>query len=262
MICRFLPALCCTLSTAFGGLLPPDPARLPDYLNWFAPLVPGSGLVAPGDQCPAPSAIDDANRSWGRWSPNAPPTNLPGPITGVAEGLYCEVVFLGETGDCWGRFGYTNNGADHLLSSSAADRTFGSYALPLPTNLDQLDFFVERLVPGADPLRYYAFDLAANSPGAAADDSYWGLLAPRTYDPGSPAALAGAGAIPFAVFALESPSSGDTRPPDLFVYAVRAGYDRPADPVPEPATYGIAAGAALLGLAALRRRRSSRPVRD
>ena len=71
--------------------------------------------------------------------------------------------------------------------------------------------------------------------------------------------LAGAACLPFAVFAFTAPAATQDAPPELFVFAVRAGYDIPIGPgaVPEPATYGLGA-AVLLSAAALWRRRGKR----
>jgi hypothetical protein len=238
-------------STAFGQLQEPAADRLTNYLNWFAPLNPASGQVAPGQESPTPHDIDNTERAWSNWVPNLAPTNLPGPIVGITDGLFCEVVFLGETGDCWGQFGYTNNGTDHLLSGSSADRQFGSFALPLPTERDAFDFFVERTEAGSTE-RYYAFTHSLNSPGASPGDGYWGTLAPL-------ASVGGASDLPFAVLSFEhqDPRYREAADPALFVFAVRAGAYWNDAPVPEPATYGLGAALALLALIASRRLRST-----
>lgn len=235
----------------------PDAALLADYHSLFDEFVPAAGLVNPAQQTPAPLQIDDSTRNWGNWHPNTPPSNLIGPIIGIADGLYCEVVFLGETGTGWGRFGFTNNGTDHLLGASAADRPFGAYALPLPTHLDRLDFFVELADPNGGTLRYNAFESGANSPAASPADCYWGVLAPFLFTPGSEAAAAGASGIPFTVFAFVSPFTPDDQTPDLFVFAARAGYDRPAAPVPEPGTFGLTGALCLAVVLGLKRARAT-----
>ncbi len=169
----------------------------------------------------------------------------------MSEDLYCEVVFLGQTGSGWGSFGFHSAGNDFQLSTDAADRHFGSYALPPPLANEEMDFYIER----SDGSRYYAFDKSLNSPGASPSDGYWGTLVPLSSFRGDVLGLAGDASLPFAVFAFApEPAAVTTAEPDLFVFAVRAGYDAPTA-VPEPATYGVTAAAALLALALLRRRR-------
>ncbi len=249
---RFLAILLLVASTASGQLLNPSADRLADYLNWFGTLNPTYGLVAPGQPNPSPGQISDSHREWSSWIPNLSPSHLGGPISGIGAAYYCEVVFLGQTGGDWGRFGYTNSGTDHVLSMSAADRQFGSYALPKPSDHEQLDFFVERTTPGGGAERYYAFEYGLNSPLASPSDGYWGTLVPLT---------GGADAIdlPFAVLAFAPEIPEYETDPALFVFAVRAGgYWNAA--VPEPSTYGLVAAAGLLALIAGRRSRERRPT--
>lgn len=247
----FLTVLLLVVSTASGQLQPAEPDRLADYLNWFGPLDPSAGLVAPSQPSPSPAQIDNIHRDWSSWVQNAPPYQLYGPITGITSGLFCEVVFLGQTGDCWGQFGYSNNNADHPLSATAADRQFGSYALPLPTDQDHLDFYVERLGADGNYERYFAFDHSRNSPLAPVEDGYWGTLAPLS-------SLRNDFDFAFSVLAFEYSDPSYGADPALFVFAVRAGAAWNNDAVPEPGTYGLVGGAALLTLIVWRRFRATR----
>ena len=243
----FLPVLLLVATTASGQLQTPDADRLAAYRNWFAPLDPAAGLVAPGLPSPGPTQIDDGNRDWSSWMPNTPPTNLFGPIISNYPWQLCEVVFLGQTGDGWGQFGYCLNGVDHLLSQSGADRQFGDYAHPQPGANQRLDFFVERITSAGNRERYYAFEQALNSPLAPAADGYWGSLTPLSEDHDGQGAT-----FTLLAFAPEVPGYGGD--PALLVFAVRAGSVWIDTPIPEPATYGLAAAAVLLALAARHRR--------
>ncbi len=232
-----------------GQLQPASAGRPTDYHDWFAPLNPATSLVVPGAQTPAANEIDTPARRWTPWSPNTPPSGPDSPITGTGIDLFCEIVFLGETGTGWTAFGWSTAGEDTVLSASTADRLFGSYTQPTLSNVEDLDLFVER----SDGSRYYVFDKTRNSPGASPTDGYWGTLLPLASCRDAQVGLVDAYGLPFAVFAF-APSGNDLSP-ELFVFAIRAGADRAIGPaVPEPSTYGVCASAVLLGVLALRRR--------
>ncbi|MFT3831644.1 MAG: PEP-CTERM sorting domain-containing protein [Opitutaceae bacterium] len=248
---RFLPFALLSANVAFGQMLSPQPDRLADYHAWFDSFNPAGGIVAPSVQIPGSVDFDGPARDWTLWSQNVPPGDISGPIVGSSPTMLCEVVFLGATGANWDRFGYSLSGTDHNLCTDIAGEPFGNYALPVLANFDTLDFYIQR----ADGSRYYAFDKSLNTAPAA--DGHWGTLFPLMSVRGDFEGLAGDYALPFTIFAF-SPDFG-AADPELFVFAVRAGFDAPADPVPEPATYGLIGAGAVAALALLRRYRSSRP---
>lgn len=243
---RLLPAVLLTVQTAFGQLLTPGADRLADYHNWFDPLNPANGLVAPHQ--PSPGSIDTPARQWSTWRPNLPPTDLSGPILGTFDEIYCEVVFLGCTGTGWGEFGYRLSGAEGAFSTDPSSLNFGAFALPDISATDTLDFYVER----TDGTRYYAFEKGRNTAPAA--DGYWGSLTPLESVRG-PAA---GNDETFAVFAFSPDLT--VAEPELFVFAMRATFFVSAQPVPEPATYGMIGGAALVAGVVLRRRQRRAPA--
>ncbi len=87
---------------------------------------------------------------------------------------------------------------------------------------------------------------------APAADGFFGALTPRTSC--RPDGLANEdSALPFTVLAFV-PEADGTAPPEPFAFALRAGFDATGvPPVPEPATYGLAAAALLAGLGLHRR---------
>lgn len=246
-LCRLLLALSATISTACAEMFSPPADRLADYQAWFGTFHPAAGLVAPSVQNPDAVDLDAPARDWTIWTQNVPPGDISGPIVGSSPTMLCEVVFIGASGPGWHRFGYSLSGADHDLCSDVPAQTFGGYALPALADFDTLDFFVER----ADGSRYYAFDKSLNSAPAA--DGHWGTLFPLLSVRGDLGGLAGDLALPFTVFAFSPDFSAAD--PELFVFAVRAGFDAPAEAVPEPATFGLLGTGALAALALLRRHR-------
>jgi hypothetical protein len=244
---RFLPVVLLTANAAFGQMHAPDATRLADYHAWFGSFDPAAGIVATSIQTPGSVDFDAPARDWTTWAPNVPPSDIPGQIVGSSPTMLCEVVFLGSTGANWSNFGYSLSGADHDLCTDLSTTPFGSYALPALATFDTLDFYVER----TDGSRYYAFDKSLNSAPAA--DGHWGTLFPLVSVRGDLGGLAGELALPFTILAFSPDLSAPE--PELFLFAVRAGFDAPADPVPEPATYGVLGAAALGLLAVLRHRR-------
>ncbi len=250
---RLLPCLLIAATTAFGQLTSATGGRLSDYHDWFGPLDPATSLVLPGAQAPAANEIDTATRHWSSWAPNTPPSGPDSPITGTGLDLFCEIVFLGETGTGWTSFGWSAAGQDSVLSDGPGSRGFGSYLQPTLQNVEDLDLFVER----SDGSRYYVFDKSRNSAGASPNDGYWGTLLPLASCRGAQVGMVDDFGLPFAVFAFAPPSTNGA--PELFVFAVRAGADVPVSPaVPEPSTYGLCGGVVLVGALVLRLRRTSR----
>ncbi|HLP09193.1 MAG TPA: PEP-CTERM sorting domain-containing protein [Opitutaceae bacterium] len=244
---RFLTLSFLSANVAFGQMLSPQPDRLADYHAWFDSFNPAAGIVAPSVQIPGSVDFDAPARDWSLWAQNVPPGDISGPIVGSSPTMLCEVIFLGATGTSWDRFGYSLSGADHNLCTDIAGEPFGNYALPTLANFDTLDFYIER----ADGSRYYAFNKSLNT--APATDGHWSTLIPLVSVRGDLDGLAGELALPFTIFAF-SPDFG-AADPEVFVFAVRAGFDAPADPVPEPATYGLIGAGALAALALVRRYR-------
>lgn len=249
----FLPITLLLASSARAQLLPAEPDRLADYLNWFAGFDPAAGAILPAQNTPDGSQADTTDRDWSGWVSNAP-VGLIGPILGSIEDLHCEVVFLGQTGNAWSSFGYRLASVDHLLCDDLGGLPFGSYHLPPLPYLETLDFYLER----TDGTRYYAFNKALNTAPAA--DGFFGTITPLTTCRTDDVFANEDGAIPFTVLAFV-PETDGTAPAEAFVFALRAGYDLPTPSVPEPATYGLAAAGLLAALGLRRRLRSTRPVR-
>ena len=250
---RLLPFLLLAVSPASAQLSLPAPDRLADYHAWFDPFAPANGVVAPDQQTPGSTQITDTNRVWSGWLP--PPASLPGPIQGFDPGVYCEVVFIGETGLCWRDFGYQLNGVDYLLSQTSADRQFGGHFLPLLTSQDAINFFIESVDETGASNRQYALASTPDVPIGSPGWGYFGFLTPLTSVRGDMAGFAGSNALPFAVLAFTPDADTPDVANELFVFALRAGEFHPTG-VPEPATYGLVAAGALLALVARRRRLS------
>jgi len=275
----------------YGGLSMATGDRLTDYSAWFAPEFRiASDANVPSSPSPPlgrPAAFVDANRSWSGWTANWGTTSLKSiscatpfwndPALGNPR-LRIEVVFLGESAGWWDDFGYTINGVDTLLADSvqtinkhgSKNRWFGDYVRLSLAPGESLDFFVTGSgvfgpnsgtgpTIGAQGGKYYVFDTDLNVPTESDMQSYYGSLDPITSarDVNRIPGLLD----PFIIFAFEDIREGGAhRDSDFndFVFAVRAGFDRPqGGVVPEPSTYGLM-GAAVLSLGiGWRRRRAA-----
>lgn len=241
------------VNTVLAQLVTPSGGRLAGYVDWFTPLVPGEVGFSPPNTLPGAAAISDELRYWGGWHPNQGPCSLCGPILGSNDpALPVEIVYLGETGAGWTVFGYTNSGADSLLSSTLADRQFGDQLTMGLVQNESLDLFVET----ATGERLEVFDHTMFDGATSPYECYWGILYPGENPLPDDCPHSLIDGIPFTVIAFADHSqTGEFGEAAYFAFAFRAGYDMPAPAIPEPSTYGMAAVVALSLLVWRSRRR-------
>jgi hypothetical protein len=264
-----LPLLLLSAASSYGTLAPATGRQLTDYSNWFAPFRVASdanvtGIPNPRADFPDSTEADTVNRDWSGFSPNWGTTGLVAPTFGVTKPITVEVVFLGESGGWWNDFGYRLNGVDYLLVDgvqAVGGRTisFGYHTFLTIDADDALDFFITgsgvkkqdgKITIGDKGGKFYTYDKTLNT-GGAVQQSYYGTLDPLK----STRVVADLGSFTVLGFEDYNLTTGQSdRDYNDLLFAFRYVTETP---VPEPATYGVLAAGALLGLVVLKRRHRS-----
>lgn len=265
-----LPLLLLSAASAHATLAPATGKQLTDYKNWFSPFIVASdgnvtGIPNPRADFPNATQADTAYRDWSGFQANFGATSLVAPsFAGATKPITVEVVFLGESGGWWNDFGYRLNGVDHLLADGAQavdgkTISFGDHAFLTIDADDSIDFFMTgsgikkkdgQVTVGDKGGIFYTYDKSLNT-GGSTNQSYFGTLDPVK----STRVVADLGAFTIMGFEDYRVTTGQSdRDYNDMLFAFRFITDAP---VPEPATYGVLAAGALLGLVAYKRRRRS-----
>lgn len=261
-----------TASSCFAALSPATGDRLTDYTNWFAPFRVASdsnqpGIPSPRTNFPNATQADTADRDWSGFSQNWGATSLVAPTFKGAAAVTVEIVFLGESAGWWNDLGYVLNGThtllgDGLQAAGGRNVTFGSYAYLTINPGDELDFFMTGsgskkqdggITIGSKGGIFYTYDKSMNT-GGSVQQSYYGTLDPLR------SVRSGESLAAYTVFGFEDTritAGGSDRDYNDMLFAIRY-IPSGVGAVPEPATFGVLAAVALLGLAEFGRRRRLR----